>query len=136
VKAIAWSPHQEGLLATGGGSQDGYIRFWNTLNGNSINCVDTQSQVCNLAWSRHSNELVSTHGYAQNDLRIWRYPDLRQVNTFTGHTKRILYMAVSPDGRTVVTGTPDETLRFWQVFNHSRSSTREESALSSSLVIR
>ena len=30
VKAIAWSPHQHGLLASGGGTADRCIRFWNT----------------------------------------------------------------------------------------------------------
>jgi len=60
VKAIAWSPHQHGLLASGGGTADRCIRFWNTLTGQPLQSVDTGSQVCNLAWSKHSNELVST----------------------------------------------------------------------------
>lgn len=34
----------------------------------------------------------------------------------TGHTFRVLYLAMSPDGSTVVTGAGDETLRFWRVF--------------------
>ena len=59
VKAIAWSPHQHGLLASGGGTADRCIRFWNTLTGQPLQSVDTGSQVCNLAWSKHSNELVS-----------------------------------------------------------------------------
>lgn len=46
VKAIAWSPHQSGLLASGGGTADRCIRFWNTTNGHQLNCVDTGSQVC------------------------------------------------------------------------------------------
>lgn len=58
VKAIAWSPHQHGLLASGGGTADRCMRFWNTLTGQPLQCVDTGSQVCNLAWSKHSNELV------------------------------------------------------------------------------
>lgn len=45
VKAIAWSPHQCGLLASGGGTADRCIRFWNTTNGNQLNHVDTGSQV-------------------------------------------------------------------------------------------
>jgi cell division cycle 20-like protein 1, cofactor of APC complex len=44
-QAIAWSPHQHGLLASGGGTADRCIRFWNTLTGASLNCVDTGSQV-------------------------------------------------------------------------------------------
>ena len=36
--------------------------------------------------------------------------------TLTGHTYRVLYLAGSPDGQTIVTGAGDETLRFWNVF--------------------
>ena len=33
VKAIAWSPHQHGLLASGGGTADRTIKFRNTITG-------------------------------------------------------------------------------------------------------
>lgn len=121
VKAIAWSPHQHGLLASGGGTADRCIRFWNTLSGSSLSCVDTGSQVCNLAWSQNCNEIVSTHGYSLNQIVVWRYPSLSKVVTLTGHTYRVLYLAMSPDGSTIVTGAGDETLRFWQVFPGPRS---------------
>lgn len=121
VKAIAWSPHQHGLLASGGGTADRCIRFWNTLSGTGLSCVDTGSQVCNLAWSQNCNEIVSTHGYSLNQIVVWRYPSMSKVATLTGHTYRVLYLAVSPDGSTIVTGAGDETLRFWQVFPGPRS---------------
>ena len=116
VKAIAWSPHQHGLLASGGGTADRRIRFWNTLTGSSLSCVDTDSQVCNLTWSKNVNEIVSTHGYSLNQIIVWRYPSMTKVATLTGHTYRVLYLAMSPDGQTIVTGAGDETLRFWNVF--------------------
>lgn len=189
VKAIAWSPHQRGLLASGGGTADRTIKFWNTLlsphgpsaaaaaaaaaaattalsassatdhysltNGfgdssafgisgvggslganagaaggdrpsvmsgsnppppNLLSSLDTGSQVCNLAWSRNSNELVSTHGYSQNQIVVWKYPSMQQVVSLTGHTFRVLYLAMSPDGQVIVTGAGDETLRFWNAF--------------------
>ena len=117
VKAIAWSPHQHGLLASGGGTADRCIKFWNTLVGSCINSVDTGSQVCNLAWSRNSNEVVSTHGYSLNQVIVWKYAGgLTKLATLTGHTFRVLYLAMSPDGQSVVTGAGDETLRFWSVF--------------------
>ncbi|KAL2598041.1 hypothetical protein AAZX31_11G224100 [Glycine max] len=116
VKAIAWSPHQSSLLVSGGGTADRCIRFWNTTNGHQLNCVDTGSQVCNLAWSKNVNELVSTHGYSQNQIMVWKYPSLTKVATLTGHSMRVLYLAMSPDGQTIVTGAGDETLRFWNVF--------------------
>ncbi|KAI5346437.1 PREDICTED: FIZZY-RELATED [Prunus dulcis] len=116
VKAIAWSPHQSGLLVSGGGTADRCIRFWNTTNGHQLNSIDTGSQVCNLAWSKNVNEIVSTHGYSQNQIMVWKYPSMGKVATLTGHSMRVLYLAMSPDGQTIVTGAGDETLRFWNVF--------------------
>ncbi|KPP68775.1 fizzy-related protein-like [Scleropages formosus] len=142
VKAIAWSPHQHGLLASGGGTADRCIRFWNTLTGQPLQCTDTGSQVCNLAWSKHTNELVSTHGYSQNQILVWKYPSLTQVAKLTGHSYRVLYLpcshallpypalqAMSPDGEAIVTGAGDETLRFWNVFSKTRSTKESVSVL-------
>ncbi|KAL1458986.1 hypothetical protein WDU94_011005 [Cyamophila willieti] len=129
VKAIAWSPHHHGLLASGGGTADRCIRFWNTLTGQPMQCVDTGSQVCNLAWSKHSSELVSTHGYSQNQILVWKYPTLTQVAKLTGHSYRVLYLAMSPDGEAIVTGAGDETLRFWNVFSKVRSQRESKSVL-------
>ncbi|KAL9088040.1 MAG: hypothetical protein Q9165_006381 [Trypethelium subeluteriae] len=161
VKAIAWSPHQRGLLASGGGTADRRICFWNTIapatssaaaaaatysssstfpstflsssNDYSLNTsstppnpyllrtLDTGSQVCNLAWSKNSNELVSTHGYSQNQIVVWKYPSMQQVACLTGHTYRVLYLAMRPDGKVIVTGAGDETLRFWDAFKRKES---------------
>ncbi|KAM3966872.1 fizzy and cell division cycle 20 related [Aphomia sociella] len=129
VKAIAWSPHQHGLLASGGGTADRCIRFWNTLTSQPMQCVDTGSQVCNLAWSKHSSELVSTHGYSQNQILVWKYPSLTQVAKLTGHSYRVLYLALSPDGEAIVTGAGDETLRFWNVFSKTPSHKENKSVL-------
>ncbi|XP_040571050.1 fizzy-related protein homolog [Lepeophtheirus salmonis] len=129
VKAIAWSPHHHGLLASGGGTADRCIRFWNTLTGQAMQSVDTGSQVCNLAWSKHASELVSTHGYSQNQILVWKYPSLVQVAKLTGHSYRVLYLAMSPDGEAIVTGAGDETLRFWNVFSKVRSQKEAKSAL-------
>ena len=41
---------------------------------------------------------------------------MKKVATLTGHSLRVLYLAMSPDGETIVTGAGDETLRFWKVF--------------------
>lgn len=136
IKAIAWSPHQHGILASGGGTADKTIRFWNTLTSQPLQTVDTGSQVCNLSWSKSANELVSTHGYSQNQIIIWRYPSLAQVARLTGHTTRVLYLAMSPDGQTVVTGAGDETLRFWNVFCKSRSHKETNSPLNMAAYIR
>ncbi|KAI4327033.1 hypothetical protein L6164_019537 [Bauhinia variegata] len=133
VKAIAWSPHLHGLLASGGGTADRCIRFWNTTTNSHLSCMDTGSQVCNLVWSKNVNELVSTHGYSQNQIIVWRYPNMSKLATLTGHTYRVLYLAISPDGQTIVTGAGDETLRFWNVFPSPKSQNTESEIGASSL---
>ena len=45
VKALAWDPHVSSTLATGGGTQDKHIRFWNTQSGKMLDKLDTGSQV-------------------------------------------------------------------------------------------
>ncbi|TFK95747.1 WD40 repeat-like protein [Pterulicium gracile] len=141
VKALAWDPHVPGVLATGGGTQDKHIRFWNVSHGTMLHQLDTGSQVCNLIWSLTSHELVSTHGFssttAQNQICIWKYPTLNMVASLTGHTNRVLYLAMSPDGETIVTGAGDETLRFWNAFpKRGHDSGRAESRLDYGRLIR
>ena len=46
---------------------------------------------------------------------------MTQTATLTGHTYRVLYLAMSPDGQNIVTGAGDETLRFWNVFNKAKN---------------
>ena len=41
---------------------------------------------------------------------------MKKTATLIGHSQRVLYLASSPDGSTIVTGAGDETLRFWNVF--------------------
>lgn len=136
VKALTWSPHQRGLLASGGGTADRHIRTWNTVTGENVDNIDTGSQVCNLAWSENVNEIVSTHGYSMNQIIVWSYPSMRQVANLTGHTMRVLYLAVSPDGQTVVTGAGDETLRFWNLFPPKESKPKNSACLENQFQIR
>jgi len=76
VKAMAWSPHQHGLLVSGGGTADRTIKFRNTLSGTTLKSMDVGSQVCNLMFSKSLNEIVSTHGYSHNEINIWKYPKM------------------------------------------------------------
>jgi cell division cycle protein 20 (cofactor of APC complex) len=116
VKAVAWCPWQNNLLATGGGTSDKQIKIWNMYNGNLIQSVDTQSQVSAILWSKNYKELISSHGYQQNQLSIWKYPEMVKTCDLLGHTNRVLNMSISPDEETVVSIGADETLRFWRCF--------------------
>ena len=96
--------------------------------------MDTHSQVCALQWSQHDKELVSSHGYSHNQLILWKYPSMVKVAELTGHTSRVLHMAQSPDGTTVVTAAADETLRFWKILSGGEASKKERAAAKESIL--
>jgi cell division cycle 20, cofactor of APC complex len=129
VKALAWCPFHRGQLASGGGTADRTIKFWNSNSGAVLNSIDTGSQVCSLLWSKHNKELCSSHGFSENQLILWRYPNMTKIQEFKGHTARVLHMEQSPDGASVVSAAADETLRFWDVFG-SPPSKRDHDLLS------
>ena len=69
----------------------------------------------------------------QHQIQVWRYPTMSQIATLTGHTMRVLYLAMSPDGETIVSGAGDETLRFWDLNTPSKSQLESRAAASSTL---
>eukprot|EP00750_Incisomonas_marina_P033389 INCI9835.1.p1 GENE.INCI9835.1~~INCI9835.1.p1 ORF type:complete len:551 (-),score=107.42 INCI9835.1:135-1787(-) len=127
VKALAWSPHQHNVLATGGGTADKCIRTWNSVNGQCLNTINTGSQVTQLLWNPNAKELLSAHGYSENQLTLWSYPRMQKIADLTGHTSRILSLACSPSTGMVCSAGADETLRFWNVFG-GRSRAGKDSA--------
>ena len=58
------------------------------------------------------NELISTHGFSLNQIILWEVPTMTKLVTLIGHTFRVLYLGLSPDGQNIVTGAGDETLKF------------------------
>lgn len=69
VKAIAWSPHQRGLLASGGGTADRCIKFWNT--------VSTAQNAANASLSNTTPGL----NLSGNDLDLSVTPNLLSSNS-------------------------------------------------------
>jgi cell division cycle 20-like protein 1 (cofactor of APC complex) len=94
VKAMVWL--SEKVLATGGGTADRKIKLWSEEKG-VYKEIDTGSQVCSLCWSATTNEIVSCQGFSLNQIIIWSRNGNRQF-TFHGHTSRVLYSALSPNG--------------------------------------
>lgn len=103
VKALSWCPWQPNLLATGGGSYDRHIHFWNTTTGARTNSIDTGSQVTSLRWSNHYREIVSSSGFPDNSLSIWSYPTLVRNVEIPAHETRVLHSCLSPDGQMLAT---------------------------------
>ena len=123
VKALDWCPHRRDMLASGGGTADQSIKLWNSNTGRLLDSVDTLAQVSQVIWSKHRLELCSSHGFPANSLCLWdcsgagvRSRGLTMVKELTDHTNRVLSLACSPDGSTIVSVGGDERICFWDMF--------------------
>lgn len=125
VKALSWCPYQASLLATGGGSSDKTINFWNTTTGARVNTIETGSQISSLNWGYAAGtgmEIVATHGFPTNNISLFNYPTLQKTGEITGaHDSRILSGCLSPDSLTLATVAGDENLKFWSIFDLYKS---------------
>lgn len=118
VRALAWSPARPDVLVSGGGTADKSLRVWDLAGAEptrSTLSVQTDSQVCALAWSARASAVVSAHGFNEHRCVVWRPADMAPQAVLAGHSERVLYMALSPDGRHVATASPDGTLRQWSL---------------------
>ena len=118
IKALDWSTYKFGYLISGGGTHDMTLKLWNINNMTLVDSINTSSQICNITFSKINHEFVSTHGYINNYIYVWDSRNMTIKATLKGHKQRVVYMALSPDSRKIVTGAGDETIRFWKVFGY------------------
>lgn len=118
VKAIAFCPWQEGLVATGGGSNDKCIHFFHTTSGAALATISVSAQVTSLIWSTTRREIAATFGYAQPEhpvrIAVFSWPECRQVAAIPwAGEHRALYAIPYPGGpddvRETRTGTQPRT---------------------------
>lgn len=133
VRALAWCPWRNEVLATGGGSADRKICLWEVKGDKPVKTdqVKTNSQVCSLLWAPNHKELVSSHGFSENSIMIWK-PNRKtplfysRKLEFQAHSNRVLHTCLSPDGETLCSASGDETLKFWDVFSKRATKRRRK----------
>jgi WD40 repeat protein len=85
VMAIAWSPKDRSRIATGGRSNDRYVKVWDLERTEMLVDVNGGSQVCNLFWSPNHSEIVSTEEFAECTVTIWNESDIKIAGRIRNH---------------------------------------------------
>ncbi|KAL7805483.1 WD40 repeat-like protein [Trichoderma gracile] len=110
VKAIAFCPWREGLVATGGGSNDKCIHFYHTSSGAALATIAVSAQVTALIWSSTRREIAATFGYTEPEhpyrIAIFSWPECKQT---TNHDQK------SREG-CIVVASSDRSVKFHEIW--------------------
>ncbi|WUR04962.1 WD40 repeat domain-containing protein [Vairimorpha necatrix] len=120
VKALAWCPWKTGILASGGGTKDKCIKMWDIYDGKKIGETQVNSQVCTLNYIHKYKELISSHGYVDNNIILWKASTMKEILSFGKHDNRVLHTALNPDNTILASVGGDENLKFWKISDKTK----------------
>jgi WD40 repeat protein len=118
---VAFSPDGKTALS---GSSDGTARLWDVESGQTLRVLETHKngRAWTVAFTPDGKQAVTgggntfekTSGPAAS-LRLWDLATGQQVRQFEGHAKDVRRVAISPDGKQLLSASFDGTVRLWDL---------------------
>jgi WD40 repeat protein len=110
VKTMAISPHLP-IVATG--SEDTTIRLWNIDTGvNSEILTGHQKSVESIAFHPRQSGLLCS-GDRAGQIKLWQVDPAKELISIDSQQGKVNCLAISPDGKLIVSGGSDKTIRIW-----------------------
>ena len=117
VSCVVFSSEEE-LIS---GSYDGKIKIWN-LRTQEVKWTLPQEELGPNPYAIESmslspnGEYLFINSYESEQIRIWYLPkEIKQVGSLSKHTGGVMCLAMSPNGRILVSGGKDNKVYFWEV---------------------
>ena len=119
IKTITFSPDGKTLVSSGYEDENTTMKLWdvvtNELKTSFIIVEDRSFYVTKMAFSPDGNTIATCGGRWTAHIDIWDIASSSLKNTLIGHTGGVYAIAFSPDGKTLASGSFDNTICLWDV---------------------
>lgn len=120
VTASAYSRRGNILFTS---SLDGSVRAWDMLRYRNFRTFTAPTRLSFSCLAIDpSAEVVCAASHDSFDIHLWSVQTGALLDQLSGHEGPISTLAFTPDGRTLISGSWDHTIRLWNVFDRSQSS--------------
>ncbi|KAG2750529.1 WD40 repeat-like protein [Suillus brevipes Sb2] len=132
VSSVCWSRDGRRVLS---GSIDGTARQWEVESGETIEnilaSIETgHENVCAVVYSPDTT-LIATGGWDSDarpkyPIKIWDAKTGKLVATLKGHTDQVWCLAWTKDGKTLISGSSDCSIRTWNTTKWKQTAVLDE----------
>jgi len=132
ITAVAIADHGKKIVS---GSTDKTIKIWELNTGKLSKTIKNEKELsCVLSLCMSHDGKVIACGSTNNKINLWNLDSGQLIRSIEGHSAWIQSLSITSDNTTLISGSRDGVVKFWQSKPGEESSNQSGSVLGKGLV--